>query len=93
MEMKMPLSRYDPPGFMADFDALPGARDQWSAAVSGWFTEIIAAEQSGPLNGQPCQYHNAHTDDVTGPAFDKQWCGTHCPERCATSMDGDKRWS
>jgi hypothetical protein len=69
--MKMPLSRYDPPGFMTDFDALPGARDQWSAAVSGWFTEIIAAEQSGPLNGQPCQYYNAHTADVTGPVFEQ----------------------
>jgi hypothetical protein len=91
--MKMPLSRYDPPGFMTDFDALPGARDQWSAAVSGWFTEIIAAEQSGPLNGQPSQYYNAHTADVTGPVFEQAVVWNALPGTLRNKYGRYERWS
>jgi hypothetical protein len=53
----MPLSAYDPPGFMTDFDRIPGQRTQWSLAVSGWFDECIA-ENAAKLQGQPCQYYN-----------------------------------
>jgi hypothetical protein len=48
---------YDPPGFMTDFDRIPGQRAQWSRAVSGWFDECIASELA-ELQGQPCQYYN-----------------------------------
>ncbi len=67
----MLLDRYDPPAFMTDFDALPGARDRWSSAVSGWFDEVIASEQGGPLAGQPCQLYNAHATDIPGPVFEQ----------------------
>jgi hypothetical protein len=51
------LSAYDPPGFMTDFDRIPGQRAQWSLAVSGWFDECVA-EQLAKLQGQPCQFYN-----------------------------------
>lgn len=51
----MTLAAYDPPGFMTDLDRLPGAREQWSRAVSGWFDECIASKQAD-LVGQPCQF-------------------------------------
>jgi hypothetical protein len=31
----MDLTRYDPPSFLSDFNAIPGQLDQWSAAVYG----------------------------------------------------------
>ena len=51
------IERYDPPGFMDDFNGIKGQLEGWSAAVSGWFDEVIERE-SGELNGQPCQYYN-----------------------------------
>jgi hypothetical protein len=50
-------NRYDPPGFMKDFDGIPGQLDQWSVAVSGWFDEVIT-EEKAELGGQQCQYFN-----------------------------------
>ena len=38
-------STYEPPGYMTDFDAVPGMLDQWSDAVSGWFDEVIKSEE------------------------------------------------
>jgi len=55
--MAIGIERYDPPGFMADFDGIDGQLEQWSNAVSGWFDEVIAKE-AGELSGQPCQYFN-----------------------------------
>lgn len=51
------IERYDPPGFMTDFDAIPGQLEQWSAVVSAWFDEVVEKEM-GELKGQPCQYYN-----------------------------------
>jgi hypothetical protein len=53
----MSIAAYDPPGFMSDFDGIPGQLAQWSRAVSGWFDECIAIELA-ELQGQPCQYYN-----------------------------------
>jgi hypothetical protein len=51
------LAAYDPPGFMTDFERIPGQLAQWSQAVSGWFDECIAL-QGKSLEGQPCQFYN-----------------------------------
>ncbi len=52
-------STYEPPGYMTDFDAVPGMLDQWSDAVSGWFDEVIKSEEEklAPSH-QQCQYYN-----------------------------------
>jgi hypothetical protein len=59
--------RFDPPGDMTDFDHIPGQREQWSAAVSGWFDEIITYEEQHALvPGERCQYFNWAEDDTPG---------------------------
>jgi hypothetical protein len=70
------IAAYDPPGFMTDFDRIPGAREQWSRAVSGWFDEAIAGE-AYLLQGQPCQYYNQLRTPPTGPAIEQEivWNG------------------
>ncbi len=70
------ITAYDPPGFMTDFDRIPGQLAQWSRAVSGWFDECIAAEQSD-LRDQPCQYYNQLTTLPSGPALEQEivWNG------------------
>ena len=66
------LAAYDPPGFFPDFDGIPGQREQWSAAVSLWFDESIAA-QSDALEGQPCQYYNQlAANPPAGPVFTQE---------------------
>ncbi len=66
----MGLTRYDPPGFMTDFDGIPDQLQQWSDAVSGWFDECIAYEQQNSLKpGEKCQYYNQLTTEVTGPVY------------------------
>lgn len=51
------IARYDPPGFMTDFDQIPGQLGQWSTAVSAWFDEVVEKEEK-ELGSQPCQYYN-----------------------------------
>jgi hypothetical protein len=63
-------SRYDPPGFMTDFDEITGQLAQWSAAVSGWFDEVVAIEE-GQLGGQPCQYFNQLTAPQPEPLLEQ----------------------
>jgi hypothetical protein len=46
---------YDPPGYMSDYDGIPGQLEQWSRAVSRWFDDAIEAQQPW-LHGQRCQY-------------------------------------
>jgi hypothetical protein len=65
------ITAYDPPGFMTDFDRIPGQRAQWSRAVSGWFDECVAAEKYD-LGGQPCQYYNQLTTHPSGPAIEQE---------------------
>ena len=66
----MPITAYDPPGYMTDFDRIPGQREQWSRAVSGWFDECIVAEQQY-LQGQPCPYYNQLETPPVGPAVEQ----------------------
>lgn len=70
------ITAYDPPGFMTDFDRIPGQLAQWSRAVSGWFDECIASEKSD-LRDQPCQYYNQLTTLPSGPALEQEivWNG------------------
>ena len=70
------ITAYDPPGFMTDFNQIPGQLAQWSRAVSGWFDECIASEQPD-LSGQPCQYYNQLTTPPNGPALEQEivWNG------------------
>ncbi len=65
------ITAYDPPGFMTDFDRIPGQRAQWSRAVSGWFDECVAAEKY-ELGGQPCQYYNQLTAHPGGPVIEQE---------------------
>jgi hypothetical protein len=65
------ITAYDPPGFMTDFDRIPGQRAQWSRAVSGWFDECVAAKKYD-LGGQPCQYYNQLTTHPSGPAIEQE---------------------
>jgi len=65
------ITAYDPPGFMTDFDRIPGQRAQWSRAVSGWFDECVAAEKYD-LGGQPCQYYNQLTTHPSDPAIEQE---------------------
>jgi hypothetical protein len=67
---------YDPPGFMTDFARIPGQREQWSRAVSGWFDERIAVEEA-TLRGQPCQFYNQVTTPTVGEPIEQEimWNG------------------
>jgi hypothetical protein len=70
------LTAYDPPGFMTDFDRIPGQREQWSRAVSGWFDECIQIEAAA-LRGQECQYFNQLENPPVGPSLEQEivWNG------------------
>ena len=65
------IAEYDPPGFMTDFDRIPGQRAAWSRAVSGWFDEAVEAEKYD-LNGQPCQYYNQLKVHPSGPVIEQE---------------------
>lgn len=65
------IKKYDPPGFMPDFDKIPGQLEQWSAAVSGWFDGVVQQEIA-VLNGQPCQFYNQLTTPPTGLTLEQE---------------------
>ena len=61
---------FHPPGFLRDFDQIPGQLGQWSAAISGWIDEnieIAAAKQGS----QAVPFYNASTSSVPGPYLDQ----------------------
>ncbi|HEX8067382.1 MAG TPA: hypothetical protein VF520_12755 [Thermoleophilaceae bacterium] len=74
--MQAAIAAYDPPGFMPDFEGIPGQLEQWSTAVSGWFDGVIASE-AGQLGGQPCQYYNQLEDPPAGLTLEQEivWNG------------------
>jgi hypothetical protein len=76
MLMQMTLAAYDPPGFMTDFDRIPGQRAQWSMAVSGWFDECVGFELA-TLQGQPCQFYNQLKTPPNGAPLEQEivWNG------------------
>jgi hypothetical protein len=64
------LTRYDTPAFLPDFNAIPGQLDAWNRAVSAWFDQVVANEQSN-FGGSPLQYYNAATFDPGGIAVEQ----------------------
>ena len=40
------LPKFDPPGYMTDFDHVRGLRDQWSEFMAQCFDETIASRRS-----------------------------------------------
>jgi hypothetical protein len=67
----MLLKRYDPPGNLQDFAAIPGQLDQWSAAVSGWVDGNIALVAAVLKKGDESQFYNETTLDLPGPPIDQ----------------------
>jgi hypothetical protein len=65
------LQRYDPPGFLTDFDKIPDQLNQWSNAVSGWFEEILTFETSQIKPGETCQYYNQLNFQPDAPLWDQ----------------------
>ena len=70
------VTAYDPPAYMTDFYRIPGQLPCWSRAVSGWFDESIALQDTY-LCGQPCQYYNQLTTPPVGPTIEQEivWNG------------------
>ena len=64
------LNRYDAPAFLPDFNVIPGQLDAWHHAVSAWFDEVIASDQS-KSGGNPMQYYNAAAFDPGGIAVEQ----------------------
>jgi hypothetical protein len=58
------LSRFDPPAFLADFNAIPGQLDAWHLAMSSWFDAVVKIEQAA-IGAAP-QYYNAAVFDPGG---------------------------
>jgi hypothetical protein len=58
------LGRYDPPGFLSDFNTIPGQLDAWHQAVSGWFDAVVESE-SKAIGAAP-QFYNAARFDPGG---------------------------
>lgn len=88
------LNRYDPPAFLADFNAIPGQLAAWHRAVSAWFDAVIAIE--GKRIGSAPQYFNAACFDpgglsveqaVTWNAFPKELLRRYGRERALELAD------
>lgn len=65
----MLLPRFDPPGFLNDFNEQ--VRTQWSTAVSGWIDGNIAIVQSELHPGDQSQFYNESTFDAPEPPLDQ----------------------
>jgi hypothetical protein len=58
------ISRFDPPAFLPDFQAISGQLDAWHRAVSAWFDAVVNTEQK--VIGATPQYYNAARFDPGG---------------------------
>ncbi|MDB5384813.1 MAG: hypothetical protein JWM11_459 [Planctomycetaceae bacterium] len=58
------LSRFDPPAFLPDFNAIPGQVSAWHRAMSAWFDAVVVIEQNAI--GVTPQYYNAAVFDPGG---------------------------
>lgn len=58
------LTRYDPPAFLPDFNAIPGQLEAWHGAMSAWFDAVVAIERK-KIGATP-QYYNAASFDPGG---------------------------
>ncbi|MBC7864512.1 MAG: hypothetical protein IAF38_16175 [Bacteroidia bacterium] len=71
----MKLKMYDPPGFMTDFDKIPGQLEQWSNAISGWINGSIQSEvkkfKDAGFPNATVQFFNATEQDLKGLSLDQ----------------------
>lgn len=74
----MLLKRFDPPGYLTDYDSIPGQLEHWSAAISGWMTDAILSEltkfqsQLDPrANNNKCQFFDPTRTDPGGAPIDQ----------------------
>lgn len=69
------LGRFDPPGFLADFDRIPGQREGWTRYISETFARAIVRVQRAGVD-QPQFYDETRTPSEE-PVTDKavQWFG------------------
>ncbi len=91
------LPKFDPPGYMHDFDYVPGLRDQWSRFISQCFDETIAWEAGkfGPDRPWEPQYYNAMSTDpgktleqaIPWNAFSKELLRRYGRERALREAD------
>jgi hypothetical protein len=69
------LSRFDPPAYLNDFDAMPGMREAWHEFVSLTFDQSIASELDSVLrpDGKPgiVQFYNPTKYDPGGPTVEQ----------------------
>jgi hypothetical protein len=50
------LTRFDPPAFLPDFNAIPGQLEAWHRAMSAWFDAVVKIEEKAI--GSSSQYYN-----------------------------------
>jgi hypothetical protein len=91
------LPRFDPPGFMSDFDGVRGLREQWSAFMARCFDETIALEKKryrAPHAWNPQYYDATVTDpgpvleqEIPWNAFPKELLRAHGRERALREAD------
>jgi hypothetical protein len=89
------LERFDPPAFLADFNAIPGQLDAWHRAVFSWFEGSI--EMDRPLvPGGEFQFYNPAKFDpggasveqaITWNAFPKELLRRYGRERALREAD------
>jgi hypothetical protein len=70
------VQRFDPPGFLSDFQGIAGQAEAWHRAVYGWFEDSIASE--GPALVSPAgappnrvQFYNPARFDPGGPVIEQ----------------------
>lgn len=66
------IKAYDPPGFLPDFEGIPGQLEAWSTAVSGWFDGVVESD-----GGRRSQYFNQLRHPPAAPALEQEivWNG------------------
>lgn len=73
------LPRFDTPGFLPDFNDIPGQLEAWNQAMIGWFDQVAAIEQSKLSKENPpgrVQFYNPTRFDP-GPTVEQSipWNG------------------
>jgi hypothetical protein len=64
------LNRFDPPGFLPDFNKIPGQVEPWSQAVSNWF-DYAVGESAQKIGNGPVQFFNPAKNDPGGIAVEQ----------------------
>jgi hypothetical protein len=58
------LTRFDPPAFLPDFNAIPGQLEAWHRAMSAWFDAVVKIEEKATRSSP--QYYNPAAFDPGG---------------------------